>query len=185
MNDGGPQGGPPGCPHSGPHGGPPCGPHDSPMCDVIAAQCGGPLRPRRPKDDPLCPPSLAPRQFGCPASSSVAVSSLLSSDTASISDFMLSMIVRGVSIVVDCTSLSTRSACCCCVALIRFTPGSLCLFILTETCGVINILRRIKVQLMLTGASLLVDCVCADRGEWDGFYSTWAARCDVSATLLR
>ncbi|KAI0228584.1 hypothetical protein LSAT2_020927, partial [Lamellibrachia satsuma] len=55
---------------------------------VFPPRCCGPLRPRRPQDDTLCPPSLAPRQFGRPVSSSVAVSSLLSSDTASISGFM-------------------------------------------------------------------------------------------------
>ena len=85
-------------PHDGPHGGP--------MCDIIPTLCGGPLRPWRPQDDPLCPPCLAPRQFGRPASSSVVASSLLSPDTASISGFMLSIDYRCVSILFDCTSLS-------------------------------------------------------------------------------
>ena len=76
------------------------------MCDIIPTQCGGPLRPWRPQDDPLCPPCLAPRQSGRPASSSVVASSLLSPDTASISGFMLSIDYRCVSILFDCTSLS-------------------------------------------------------------------------------
>ena len=76
------------------------------MCDIIPTQCGGPLRPWRPQDDPLCPLCLAPRQSDRPASSSVAASSLLSPDTASISGFMLSIDYRCVSILFDCTSLS-------------------------------------------------------------------------------
>ena len=118
-------GGPFGCPHRGPHrrphdgpydglhgcplhgsqGGPHDDPHGGSMYDIIPTQCGGPLRPWRPQDDPLCPPCLASRQSGRPASSSVAASSLLSPDTASISGFMLSIDYRCVSILFDCTSL--------------------------------------------------------------------------------
>ena len=76
------------------------------MCDIIPTQCGGPVRPWRPQDDPLCPPCLAPRQSGRPASSSVVASSLLSPDTASTSGFMLSIDYRCESILFDCTSLS-------------------------------------------------------------------------------